>query len=143
MYDFREEFMKRAYLGVLLAVLILIGCGKAFIREGAVSPYLGKYETKEELRGAIERGEAPWKDFVAAIKADIISFKDVSPEAVANYLEAFANEGMLGRIPSRYADNVEMIISLDVIFQDSENIAHNQKAYREYLKRERHLLIST
>ena len=135
--------MKKAFLSVLLAVLIVAGCGKAFIRERAVSPYLGKYETKEELLTAIERGDAPWRDFVAAIRMDTISFKDVSPEAVANYLEAFAIEGMLGRIPSRYAENIEMILSLDVVFQDSENIAHNQKVYREYLKRERHLLIST
>jgi hypothetical protein len=135
--------MKKEYLGILLAVLIIVGCGKSFIREGAVSPYLGTYETIEELCSAIERGEAPWKDFVAAIKKDIISFKDVSPEAIANYLEAFANEGMLGRIPSRYAENREMIISLDVVFQDSENIANNQKVYRQHLKRERHLLIST
>ena len=135
--------MKKGCLTVLFAVLIVVGCGKAFVHEGSVSPYFGKYATKEELRKDIERGEASWEHFVAAIKTGIIVFDEVSPEAVANYLEAFANEGMLRRIPSRYSKNTEIIVSLDVVFEDSENIANNQRVYREHLKRERHFLIST
>ena len=135
--------MKKGFLTILFAVLIFAGCGKPFVQEGAVSPYFGKYATKEELSKDVERGKASWEHFVAAIKTGIIRFDDVSPEAVANYLEAFANEGMLGRIPWRYSTNKEMIMSLDVVFEDSDNIANNQRVYREYLKRERHLLIST
>jgi hypothetical protein len=135
--------MKTRCLYLLFALLVSFGCGKVFVHEGSVPPYFGKYATKEEICKDVEKGEAAWNDFVAAIKRGIISFDDISPEAVANYLEAFANEGMLGRIPSRYATNTEMIISLDVVFEDSDNIANNQRVYREHLKRERYLLICT
>lgn len=121
----------------LLALLILLisGCGtngkQLESREGLVE----KYGSREAFLHAIESGDADADAFVVAIREGPLRFRDVSPEALANYLEAFANEGMLELIPLYFFQNDEMIVSIDTVFEDPENASINWEVYKDYLGR--------
>ena len=52
---------------------------------------------------------------------------------MANYLEVFANEGMLAQTPPEYLSNQEMKTSLEVVFESHENIEINWEVYHGYL----------
>jgi len=121
----------------LLALLILLisGCGtngkQLESREGLVE----KYGSRAAFLHAIESGDADADAFVVAIREGPLRFRDVSPEALANYLEAFANEGMLELIPLYFFQNDEMILSIDTVFEDPENASINWEVYKDYLGR--------
>ena len=70
-----------------------------------------------------------------AVKKGPLRFRDVSPGALANYLEAFANEGMLGLIPFYFFHNDEMAVSLDTVFEDPKNASINWEVYKDHLSR--------
>lgn len=123
--------MRRFYLLALL-ILLILGCGakgKHSAREGLFD----KYGSKEAFLHAIEIGYADADDFVVAVRKGPLRFKDVSPEALANYLEVFANEGMLELIPFYFFQNDEMILSLNTVFEDPENASMNWEVYKDYL----------
>ncbi len=118
--------MKKLYSPIII-VLVMFGCGMQFTLS---KNYFGKYETKVTFLFAIEKGEADADDFVEAIKRGLLKYTDVSPEALANYYEAFANEGMLDQTPTEYFANQEIKTSLEVVFESNENIDFNQEVYR-------------
>jgi hypothetical protein len=60
------------------------------------------------------------------VKSGSLKLREVSPEALANYLEAFANEGMLYWTPPEYFENEEMKTSLEVVFEFRENVVMNR-----------------
>jgi hypothetical protein len=114
-----------AFLGAFLA-----GCSE---QPEFHKNFFGVYETREDFLTAIESGDADWRDFLEAVRGGSIKFKDVSAEAMANYLEAFANEGMLAQTPPEYLSNREMKTSLEVVFESHENIEINWEVYHGYL----------
>lgn len=126
--------MRRFYLLALL-VLIILGCGAkgkhSISREGLFD----KYGSRKAFLHAIEMGDADAEEFVVAFRKGAVRFKDVTPAALANYLEAFANEGMLELIPFYFFQNDEMIVSLDTVFEDPENASINWGVYKEHLRR--------
>ncbi len=126
--------MRRFFLLALL-VLLILGCGAkgkhSISREGL----LDKYGSREAFLHAIEMGYADADDFVVAYRNGAIRFRDVSPGALANYLEAFANEGMLELIPFYFLQNDEMMVSVDTVFEDPENASINWEFYKEHLRR--------
>ena len=122
---------------VILMILLISGCGaqgKYFDSGGGL---IEKYGSREAFLHAVESGDADADAFVVAIREGPLRFRDVSPEALANYLEAFANEGMLEHIPSYFFQNDEMIVSLDTVFEDPENASSNREVYKGYLDRVR------
>lgn len=120
---------------VVLMILLISGC----VAEGnyfdSGEGLFEKYGSREAFLHAIESGDADADAFVVAIMKGPLRFRDVSPQALANYLEAFANEGMLERIPSYFFQNDEMIVSLDTVFEDPENASTNREVYKGYLDR--------
>lgn len=93
--------------------------------------YKGDGKTKGLLK-SIESGKADADAFVYAIKNGSLELGDVSPDALANYLEAFANEGMLYWTPPDYFENEEMLTSLEVVFEFRENRMMNIRVYEEF-----------
>jgi hypothetical protein len=93
-----------------------------------------KSEKRENILNGIENGRTAWEVFVHAIESGQVKFKEVSPSAVANYMEAFANEGILKSIPDQYFRNEEIQTALDVVFEDPTNVIMNRNAYEAHLK---------
>jgi hypothetical protein len=126
--------MQRFFLLALL-VLLILGCGtkgkRSELREGLSGPH----GSREAFIHAIELGDADADAFVVAVRKGPLRFRDVSPEALANYLEAFANEGMLELIPFYFFHNDEMTVSLDTVFEDPENASINWEVYKDHLSR--------
>lgn len=125
--------MRRAGKCFLL-ILLVVGCGHG-AKHGDI---LAAYGSPEALAEAVERGEAEADAFVHAMKKGPLHFEDVSPEAMANYLEAVAYEGMLDRVPAPYSGHEEMVTSYETVFEDTENVFNNWKAYKAFLRRVYH-----
>ena len=121
----------------LLALLILLisGCGANGKQFESGEGLFEKYGSTEAFLHAIESGDADAEAFVVAIRKGSLRFRDVSPVALANYLEAFANEGMLELIPLYFFQNDEMTVSFDTVFEDPENASTNLEVYKDYLGR--------
>ncbi|MGD9033777.1 MAG: hypothetical protein PVJ69_00760 [Desulfobacteraceae bacterium] len=124
--------MQRFYLLALLVPLSL-GCGAKGKQSGFKDDLFEPYGSREAFIHAIELGDADADAFVVAVKKGPLRFRDVSPVALANYLEAFANEGMLELIPFYFFKNDEMTVSIDTVFEDPENASINWEVYKDHL----------
>jgi len=107
--------MSRA-LWMLIMVLLAGGCMAGGQPAGQEAKPLDHYGDPQALVQAVERGVAQADVFVQAVQKGPLRFEDVSPRAVANYLEAFAWERMLDRVPEGLIENKEMILSFDAVF---------------------------
>ena len=94
----------------------------------------GKPLEKLNLLYSIETGELHWEIFITAIKTQKITFEEVSPPAIANYLEAIANDGLMELIPDKYFYHEDLEVSLSVVFEDPLNICKNRLVYMAYLE---------
>ncbi len=126
--------MRRA-LWILTMVLMAAGCSTGGNPAGQEASPLGHYTDPQALVQAVEKGEAQADVFVQAVQKGPIRFEDVSPRAVANYLEAFAWERMLDRVPGSLIENGEVVLSFETVFEDSRNVFNNWKAYKAFLKK--------
>jgi hypothetical protein len=97
---------------VFLLCFLFSGCGAATKKSVSGENYYGPYKTRADFLHAIERGDADADEFVEAVNKGSLKLTDVSPEALANYFEAFANEGMLYQTPTKYLTNEEIKTSL-------------------------------
>jgi hypothetical protein len=126
--------MKKLFSMVLLVLFLA-----AFTANGEQPEYSKKDPDKsrkgENILNDIESGRAYWVDFVNGIQSGQITFKKVSLSSVANYMEAFANEGMVELIPTQHFGNEEIQTALEVVFEDPSNIVKNQSGYEDHLKR--------
>ena len=119
----------------VMALLLAAGCAAGTKQTAKDAGPLGPYVSPQALVRAVERGEADPDLFLRALKAGPIRIEDVSPEALANYLEAFACERMLDRIPGRFVEHEEIVLSFETVFEDSWNVFNNWKAYKAFLKK--------
>lgn len=94
----------------------------------------GVFADRPTLIKSIEAGEATAEVFVYAIKHRYVDFLELSPQSVANYLEAFSDEGLLEIIPNHYFQDQDVRLSLEIVFQDPENICKNQSIYEVQLR---------
>lgn len=94
----------------------------------------GKKMEKGYFLQTIETGELDWKSFIDAITNQKITFEEISPSAIANYLEGIANEGLMDLIPSDYFYHEDLKVSLDVVFEDPSNICNNSFVYKAQLE---------
>ena len=123
--------MKELILFIIIGMLSSSCMGHDELQD---THYKGGGKTKR-LLNSIESGKADADAFVYAIKDGSLKLKDVSPVALANYLEAFANEGMLYRTPPDYFENEEMLTSLEVVFEFRENRMMNRRVYERFPNR--------
>ena len=118
-----------------LLVLLVLGCGHIGKPPGSKEVLIDPYGSKKAFIHAIELGDADADAFVVAIRKGPLRFRDVSPVALANYLEAFANQGMLELIPFYFFRDDEMAVSLETVFEDPENVSINWEVYKDHLSR--------
>ena len=118
-----------------LLVLLVLGCGHIGKPPGSPKVLIDPYGSKKAFIHAIELGDADADAFVVAIRKGPLRFRDVSPGALANYLEAFANQGMLELIPFYFFRDDEMAVSLETVFEDPENVSINWEVYKDHLSR--------
>jgi len=120
--------MKKLILFIVIGMFFSSCMGHDELR---YTHYKGDGKTKRLLK-SIESGRADADAFVYAIKSGSLQLKDVSPDALANYLEAFANEGILYWTPPDYFENEEMLTSLEVVFEFRENRMMNRRVYEQF-----------
>ena len=118
-----------------LLVLLVLGCGHIGKHPGSKEVLIDPYGSKKAFIHAIELGDADADAFVVAIRKGPLRFRDVSPGALANYLEAFANQGMLELIPFYFFRDDEMAVSLETVFEDPENVSINWEVYKDHFSR--------
>lgn len=124
--------MKKIFLLVLIGLVFLWTC--PVFGQSDMMHEKGKPLEKLDLLYSIETGELYWKIFITAIKTQKITFDEVSPPAVANYLEAIANDGLMELIPDKYFYHEDLQLSLSVVFEDPSNICKNRLVYMAYLE---------
>lgn len=124
--------MKKIFLLVLIGFVFLWTC--PVLGQSDMMHEKGKPLEKLDLLYSIETGELYWKIFITAIKTQKITFDEVSPPAVANYLEAIANDGLMELIPDKYFYHEDLQLSLSVVFEDPSNICKNRLVYMAYLE---------
>ena len=94
----------------------------------------GKNMERRHFLQTLERGELDWKSFIDAVMNEKITFEEVSPSAIANYLEGIANEGLMELIPSDYFYHEDLEVAFAVVFEDPSNICRNSSVYKEQLE---------
>ncbi|MCF8062532.1 MAG: hypothetical protein K9M82_08455 [Deltaproteobacteria bacterium] len=119
---------------LILVVLLVAGCGGGAPHSGPESS-LGPYGSPQALVEAVECGEAGPDVFVRAVRGGPVRLEEMTPEAVANYLEALAYDRMLDCVPPRYVEFDEMVTSYETVFEDSRNVFNNWEAYKTFLQR--------
>ena len=124
--------MKKIFLLGLIGLVFLWTC--PVLGQSDMIHENGKPLEKLDLLYSIESGELDWKIFITAIKTQKITFEDVSPPAVANYLEGIANDGLMELIPDEYFYHEDIQVSLSVVFEDPLNICKNRVVYMAYLE---------
>ena len=125
----------RLILCLFTAVLLAGGCAAGTSSVETDGGPLGPYEDSKSLVRAVELGEASPDVFVHAVREGPVRCEDISPVALANYLEAFAWERMLDRIPARFVKDDEMILSFETVFEDSRNVFNNWEVYKKFLQK--------
>ena len=123
--------MKKIFLLVLIGSVFLWTC-PVLVQSDAMHEK-GKPMEKLDLLSFIETGELHWKIFITAIKTQKITFEEVSPPAIANYLEAIANDGLMELIPDDYFQHEDLLVALSVVFEDPSNVCKNRAVYVAYL----------
>jgi len=126
--------MKKLYF-VIIVIVLFLGVGNIRAQQNLVKVDLSyQYLKKSDFLISIETGKLSWNSFIEAIKSQEITIDNVSPPAVANYLEAIANEGLMDLIPADYLDDLDLITSLNVVFEDASNICLNKDVYEASLR---------
>ena len=118
---------------VVLAGLVLLWICPVYGQSDVIK-IKGKNMEKRDFIQTIETGDQDWKSLIDAIKDEKITFDEISPSAIANYLEAIANEGLMEFIPSEYFYNEDLQVSLEVVFENPSNICNNSTVYRDQLE---------
>ena len=124
--------MKKIFLLGLIGLVFLWTC--PVLGQSDMVHEKGKPLEKLNLLYSIETGELHWEIFITAIKTQKITFEEVSPPAIANYLEAIANDGLMELIPDKYFYHEDLEVSLSVVFEDPLNICKNRLVYMAYLE---------
>ena len=90
------------------------------------------YEEYEQL-GTFEEGSADSEVFISAVKQNPLRLRELSPPAVANYMEALANEEMLRLVPQDYLVDDVIQTALTVVFEHPSNVVRNWSVFEDYM----------
>ena len=124
--------MKKMLL-VILTGLVFLWINPAF-GESEVIKINGKEMQKQYFLQTIESGDLEWDSFIDAVINQKVTFDELSPSAVANYLEGIANEGMMDLIPADYFYDEDVQVASTVVFEDPLNICNNSSVYKEQME---------
>ena len=124
--------MKKISFG-LLTGLVILWIGPVYGQSDVIK-INGQNMERNYFIQTIETGDQDWESLIDAIKGDEITFEEISPSAIANYLEAIANEGLMEFIPSEYFYNEDLQVSLEVVFENPSNICNNSSVYKDQLE---------
>ena len=123
--------MKKLYIFTLMA-LILLFIGTSYIFAASTMKQFEPNNTEKEFLAGIEMGKTNPDVLISTLKKRAYLIDHISHSAVANYMEALANEGMLEVIPASYYSYEDVMTSLEVVFEDRENIMKNWDVYEEH-----------
>ncbi len=123
----------RHALTFIVLTLVLSACSGPSKPHSELNP-LGPYDCMSTLINAVEKGEANADVFVNALQKGPIEVKDLTPAAIANYMEALACEQMLGLVPAEYNLSPEVVLSYEIVFEDAQNIFNNWEEFKAFLK---------
>lgn len=123
--------MKKLCIFILMVLIIaLIGTGNG-MAGSAVKPSETPNIEKEYL-AEVELGNIDANDLVSTLKKKDYLIVRISHSAVANYMEALANEGMLEIIPIPYYSYEDIKTALEVVFHDRENVIKNWDVFEDH-----------
>jgi len=86
--------------------------------------------TVDMVLNNIEQGTADADTFIRIIKKRNDLINRISHSAIANYMEALADEGMLKLIPTTYYSYDDIQTSFYVVFQNRENVTNNWDVFQ-------------
>ena len=112
----------------LILLGLFLGTPQTFAQTAIPSESLDK----SRLKQAIESGEADATDFMSFVGAEPRRLLALSPTAIANYLEALANEGLLGLLSPVLLEAEVIWTALDVVFEDPSNADRNRSIFESY-----------
>jgi hypothetical protein len=116
--------MKKICIYFLFALIFMITCYSSSLAESPIDKREAAVPGTEFLN-SLENGAADAGAFTLAVERRHLILEKISPSAVANYMEALANNGILKFIPVEYYDDDEVNTALDVVFEDRANITNN------------------
>ncbi len=121
--------MKKLYIYIFLSLIFLIiRSGFSFADSGAMQSEI--IDSGDKFITTVELGTANADAFITVIKKRNYLIDQISHSAVANYMEALANEGMLKLIPMPYYSYDDIRIALYVVFEDRKNVTNNWEVFQ-------------
>ena len=121
--------MKKLYIYIFLA-LIFVGMSPGYCLAGSETKQSEPIYTVDMVLNNIEQGTANAETFIRIIKKRNDLIDQISHSAIANYMEALADEGMLKLIPSSYYSYDDIQTSFYVVFQDRKNVMNNWDVFQ-------------
>jgi len=121
--------MKKLFIYIFLGLIFLImrsGYGFA----GSEAKQSEIIDTGNKYLTNIEHGTADPDVFIGVIKKGNYNINKISHSAIANYMEALANEGMLKLIPMPYYSYDDVLTALYVVFQERSNVMNNWDVFQ-------------
>ena len=116
--------MKKIYVYIMFALIFTITCYSSSNAESTIDKKDAAVPGVAILNN-VESGTLDAEAFTSAVEKQHIILEKISPSAIANYMEALANNGILKLIPVEYYVDDEVNTALDVVFEDRDNITNN------------------
>ena len=121
--------MKKLYFYIFLS-LILVSMGPGYCFADSGTKKSEPIYTVDTVIRNIELGTANADTFIRIIKKRNDLINRISHSAIANYMEALADEGMLKLIPTSYYSYDDIQTSFYVVFQNRENVTNNWNVFQ-------------
>ena len=121
--------MKKLYIYIFLS-LILVSMSPGYCLAGSGTKQSEPIYTVDMVLNNIEQGTANADTFIRIIKKRNDLIDQISHSAIANYMEALADEGMLKLIPTSYYSYDDIQTSFYVVFQDRKNVTNNWDVFQ-------------
>ena len=122
--------MKKIFIYIVMFFIsILIGVQSGSAGSPADQSVIATNQDK--FLSNIEIGIVDAEVFINAIKQGDHILENISHSAIANYMEALANEGMLKLIPLNDYSYEDIQTSLNVVFEDRDNVTNNWSVFED------------
>ena len=121
--------MKKLYIYIFLS-LILVSMSPGYCLAGSGTKQSEPIYTVDMVLNNIEQGTANADTFIRIIKKRNDLIDQISHSAIANYMEALADEGMLKLIPTSYYSYDDIQTAFYVVFQDRKNVMNNWDVFQ-------------
>ena len=122
--------MKKIFICIMIFFGFMIIGPKPGVSGSSVNQF-AIATNQNEFLSDIEIGTVDPEVFIDAVKKGDHMLENISHSAIANYMEALADEGMLKLIPSNDYNYEDVQTSLEVVFEERENVFNNWNVFEE------------